>query len=356
MDKALKQRLVGASVLIILTVIILPMLLSGRSDTLQQGSREIEMPPKPEEVSISKRRFPVGIPDKPTAAAEGPDERGAAAEFIDAAGLEGEGTPVESDGGLLPGDQPLSDDTLAESQDSSEQSPSEQSLSEQSPAAVGSPADELQPGVSLASEQVQAPSEKAPAVARVGVQPQANDVDLAPLNDSDATPRYLVQVASFSSDKRADALAAELRSSGMNVEVDIVERNAGRLHRVRVGAYSSRADADEAVTKIKAGSKGLSPRVVDLRPEDAAPVTAPSDPMVRWVVQVGSFSSAKSAESQVAQLRLAGLPAFSEKVTSSNGSVYKVRVGPEINRDKATALAERIAKEQNLKGFVTTQE
>lgn len=353
MDKALKQRLVGASVLIILTVIILPMLLSGRSDTLQQGSREIEMPPKPEEVSISKRRFPVGIPDKPTAATEVPDERGAAAGFIDPAAPEGEGGAVESDvdGGLLAGDQPVDDEPLAELQDSSGQS-----LSEQDPAADEGQVDELQPGVALATEQPQAPSEEVPAVARVSVQPDANAVDMTPPEGSDSTPRYLVQVASFSSDKRAEALAAELRNSGMNVEVDVVERNAGRLHRVRVGAYASRADADIAVTRIKAGRKGLSPRVVDLRPEDTAPVTAPSDPMVRWVVQVGSFSSAKSAESQVAQLRLAGLPAFSEKVTSSNGSVYKVRVGPEINRDKATALAERIAKEQNLKGFVTTQE
>ena len=40
------------------------MLLSGRSDTLKQESRQIELPPKPEELSIETRRFPVGIPNK----------------------------------------------------------------------------------------------------------------------------------------------------------------------------------------------------------------------------------------------------------------------------------------------------
>ena len=65
MDKALKQRLVGASVLIILAVIVLPMLLSGRSDTRTQESRQIELPPKPEEISFETRRFPVGKPDQP---------------------------------------------------------------------------------------------------------------------------------------------------------------------------------------------------------------------------------------------------------------------------------------------------
>ena len=64
MDKALKQRLVGASVLIILAVIVLPMLLGGRSDTLKQESQQIELPQKPEELSFAKRRFPVGVPEK----------------------------------------------------------------------------------------------------------------------------------------------------------------------------------------------------------------------------------------------------------------------------------------------------
>ena len=349
MDKALKQRLVGASVLIILTVIVLPMLLSGRSDTLQQGSRQIEIPQKPEEVSISKRRFPVGIPDQPTAAIEMPDGQRIAAELLADTELDAEvmsDLEPDGDGESGSGDQSLTDAVLAESGDLSDESLSTDEVR----------ADELQQGISQTNEQPEALPETAPAVTTVVAEPDSDNLDLTAAEDSNAAPRYLVQVASFSSNKRADTLAAELRSSGMKVEVDIVERNGGRLHRVRVGAYTSRADADAAVAKIKAGSKALSPRVVDLHPGDAAPVSTPSDPMVRWVVQVGSFSSAESAESQVAQLRLAGLPAFSEKVTSSNGSVYKVRVGPEINRDKATELARRIKEEQNLKGFVTTQE
>jgi len=65
MDKALKQRLVGATVLIILAVIVLPMLLGGRSGTLKQESRQIEMPDRPDELSIETRRFPVGVPNRP---------------------------------------------------------------------------------------------------------------------------------------------------------------------------------------------------------------------------------------------------------------------------------------------------
>ena len=62
MDQALKQRLVGATVLIILAVILLPMLLSGQPE-LQNESRRIELPDKPPELSIDTRRFPIGQQD-----------------------------------------------------------------------------------------------------------------------------------------------------------------------------------------------------------------------------------------------------------------------------------------------------
>ena len=53
MDQALKQRLVGATVLIILAVILLPMLLSGQPE-LQNESRRIELPDKPVIKSLPK--------------------------------------------------------------------------------------------------------------------------------------------------------------------------------------------------------------------------------------------------------------------------------------------------------------
>ena len=77
---------------------------------------------------------------------------------------------------------------------------------------------------------------------------------------------------------------------------------------------------------------------------------------MRWVVQVGSFSSSKKAETLTAELRLAGYSAFSEKVSSATATVYKVRIGPELERDKAIALKRKVKAEQGLDAFVTTQE
>jgi cell division septation protein DedD len=177
-----------------------------------------------------------------------------------------------------------------------------------------------------------------------------------PQQDTADTPRYLVQVASFSSEKNANALASKLRAENLPVMMDVVDRVAGLLHRVRVGPYEERSEADAVVASLKSKMQDLTPRVLDLRPEQSAPVSTPSDPLVRWVVQVGSFGAMEPADALVARLRLAGLSAFSEKVVSDGNTSYKVRVGPELDRDKAVALAGKLKAEHQLEGFVTTQE
>jgi DedD protein len=74
-------------------------------------------------------------------------------------------------------------------------------------------------------------------------------------------------------------------------------------------------------------------------------------------VQVGSFSADGSADALVARLRAAGFPAFSEQVTSSAGTAYKVRVGPEISRERALELERTLKQEHGFSDcFVTTSE
>jgi len=334
MDKALKQRLVGASVLIVLAVIVLPMLLSGRSDTLKQESQQIEVPPKPDELSIETRRFPVGLPNKPTSSVQDRETR-AGSDSPDT-NIPDVSSDPERSAGVSATVTPLPDgqEVSAGSLDSS---------------AVESAAD------NKAAETLP-PSP--PAVKTITLKSgKDKGVDIEEPDQSTVdTPRYLVQVASFSSEKNANALAGKLRSENLPVMMDVVDRVAGLLHRVRVGPYEERAEADAVVASLKSKMQDLTPRVLDLRPEESAPVSTPSDPLVRWVVQVGSFGAVETANALVARIRLAGLSAFSEKVVSDAGTTYKVRVGPELDRDKAVALAKKLKTEHQLEGFVTTQE
>jgi cell division septation protein DedD len=339
MDKALKQRLVGASVLIILAVIVLPMLLSGRSDTLKQESRQIELPAKPDELSFETRRFPVGVPNKPVTAETG--ETGEHDDIAQATTQKNEADAVSVDSG---------------NQDTA---PQQALVTEEKPGSSTGPGEVYATAVTEPSvDDSSSTMVKPPAVTSITLssgRPE-NESNLQVVDGSPDTPRYLVQVASFSSEKNANALASQLRAENLPVLMDVVDRTAGRLHRVRVGPFAERADADVVVSDLRSKMKGLSPRVLDLRPRESSPVSTPSDPLVRWVVQVGSFSNSKSAEALVAELRLAGLTAFSEKVSSAGSTAYKVRIGPEIDRDKAAELARKVKADHNLDGFVTTQE
>jgi len=337
MDKALKQRLVGASVLIILAVIVLPMILSGSSDRLKQESRQIELPPKPEELSIETRRFPVGVSNKPSPVMG----RGSVTEDDEAAQK-----PAQVGKVIVPVNTELADSSpqqiaIAENAASSGKVDDMGTTGGQAEETVPSSAVEVKPPVT--------------SITLSSGRPENLDIDETVESPAD-TPRYLVQVGSFSSEKNANELAGLLKADGFPVLMDVVDRTAGRLHRVRVGPYAERSEADNVVSRISSKDKNMTPRVVDLRPADSAPVSTPADPLVRWVVQVGSFSSSKSAEGLVAELRLAGLTAFSEKVSSASGSVYKVRIGPELDREKAKELARKVKLEQHLDGFVTTQE
>ena len=326
MDKALKQRLVGASVLIILAVIVLPMLLGGRSDTLQQESRQIERPPKPEELSVETRRFPVGVPNQPVMNEE-------------------RQPPVPES---LPIDDVAVENTVDEIPGESAHQIAEGSNTEEGGEAL--------PTVEPEAES--ATLEKPPVVTSITLASSKSEDALESQENKAPVegPRYLVQVASFSSEKNATALANRLRAEKLTVRIDEIERTAGRLHSVRVGPYAERADADAAVSKIRSQMNELSPRIVDLKPGESAPVSTPSDPLVRWVVQVGSFNSASSADALVAKLRLSGFTAFSETVTSAGNTVYKVRIGPEVNRDKVSEILQKVKTDHGLKGFVTTQE
>jgi DedD protein len=190
-------------------------------------------------------------------------------------------------------------------------------------------------------EAVQTPAEEPPV---------ESPGDAAPAS---AEPgRYLVQVASFSNPGNANNLAAILRENQLPVVMDNVVTSAGRLHRVRVGPFDELELANTSMAQIRALMSDLNPRVVDLRPDENAPVTDPSDPLVRWVVQAGSFADQGNADELVTRLRGAGFAAYLETLNSASATVYKVKIGPVIERQSAVALAAQLKEKLEIDGLV----
>jgi len=295
MDKAIKQRMVGASVLIALAVIILPMLLGGRPDGESLQTRKIELPAQPPELSFEIRRYPIGEQGSEQQAKKDESARDEPVRPLPAPKI-----PVKK------ADQP----DIADS------------------APVKSGSDEPVTTVEVSS-------------------PEPVQIDPAP-----DTGRYVVQVASFGAIANADKLSSTLRSKGYSVTTDSVKSEVGTLHRVRVGPFASEAEANGIAIDLESKLGGIKPRVMDLQPGKSAQITTPSDPLVRWIVQVGSFSSAANAEKLVASLRLDGLSAYQETVSSSGSSIYRVRIGPFLQREEAIRIERRVREKRSLNGVV----
>ncbi|NND44366.1 MAG: SPOR domain-containing protein [Xanthomonadales bacterium] len=172
--------------------------------------------------------------------------------------------------------------------------------------------------------------------------------------DEAITPpgRYLVQVASFSTVENTNNLSSRLREDGLPVLLDTIEADAGTLHRVRVGPFTDLAQANAALETISARTPDLNPRIIDLLPDESAPVTEPSDPLVRWVVQAGSFAGKENSDTLVSRLKNAGFPAYVVTVTEPGGVRHKVRVGPVIERQAAVDLATDMSARLDLDGIV----
>lgn len=108
------------------------------------------------------------------------------------------------------------------------------------------------------------------------------------------------------------------------------------------------------------------------RPESAKPESADKEPLSKepagkalesakvaglgsgkgWVVQVGSFSKENNALVLRDKLKAAGFKAFIEPGGDTAARVFRVRVGPQAERDEANDLQARLLAEQKLKGIV----
>lgn len=64
-----------------------------------------------------------------------------------------------------------------------------------------------------------------------------------------------------------------------------------------------------------------------------------------WAVQLGAFSNPAKAEQLVARLRARGYAAFVLEYRASGQVLHRVRVGPEQDRARAVAIAERLRKD-----------
>lgn len=71
-----------------------------------------------------------------------------------------------------------------------------------------------------------------------------------------------------------------------------------------------------------------------------------------WVVQVGSFVKPANAFGLRDRIRSKGFPAFVEQLRTGGDIAYRVRVGPELSRNRADKLKRDLASGMKLDGLV----
>lgn len=339
MDKVLKQRLIGASILIALAVIFLPMLFDGGSSELSDPQDFALDLPERQTGERQVRRLSLDPQQARRPASRRLDEE---AEDFDAGQIE-----------------PAVRATPAEPPQASEPVRSAGQGQDADGASSAQPAEEPPaPVPEVLEPEVPAPLESAPqpAAAQPGSEPEPKSgpepaaAPAPPQAASSADPdgHWVVQVAVFSNHESADLVASMLDGLGHKVMIDLLLRNEAELIRLRTGPYAEQADAEKARGQIEATVAGVEPVVRELSTEGQV------DQRRGYAVQVGSFGGRKNAERRQAELQALGLDAFIHGEPFNDGFIWRVRVGMHEARSDAEHELEALRRDGVADGFVVS--
>ena len=199
-----RHRLIGASVLVVLAVIVFPLLFDTQ--------------PRPVAVDIA-----VDIPDRATAKP-----------LVDTSKQK----PLSAAAGL-----DAKEEVVPETKPKVDVKPD---------VAVAANA-----ATATATAPVAAVTPKAPAT------PEAAKVEAkADTNSKDTGARFVVQAGTFSDEAKLREVRSKLEKAGVSTYTQVIEGKEGRRVRVRVGPFTKRDDADKMANKIK--QLQLQPQVLTL--------------------------------------------------------------------------------------------
>lgn len=111
--------------------------------------------------------------------------------------------------------------------------------------------------------------------------------------------------------------------------------------------------ARQPILKQPSSAKSLAAAVAEAKKPVVVPPKA-TPKLVRWYIQLGSFSKKENAMSLWESLHEQGLPASLDTVQTDKGTSYRLRVGPELDGKKAAAMKARLDK-QNIKAILISE-
>ena len=332
MEPALKQRLVGAAVLVALAFIFLPMLIKGPAPESGVGDIPLDVPAAPEG-EFETRELPLLPPRTPVVAPGGAPAAAAAA--------------AAAAGGALP-----TVDTAQAREASGEAGP------EMMPPATAGGGHAVSFGSYASEADAQRVVDALRASQLAGYQEP---------EQRDGRTLYRVRIGPF--DSRATAEVARLRAAHVRDDVgsQVVVLDAGAHPDAAELADAPEPEPEPEPEPVpappseRAARPAPAPRqpVAERQEPPSAPsVAAPATPPpaaaagVGFAVQLGSFSSEASALALRDRVRGQGLSAFVEAVQTDKGRVHRVKVGPVADRAAAEQLKAQAKARLGIDGLV----
>ncbi len=321
MDQELKQRLIGASVIIALAIIFVPMLFDGEVADKNNQNISISIPEAGEN-SLEVKKFEL---DKPVVEAK--DIPPTEAELI----ITEESPQLVSTESVNVIDD-ITDDVPDQAQ------PGPQGHIQPKPA-------ETQPIESAANKPVDNPT----------VAPKPTVIPPPVTQPVAVNQIFRVKLGSFSQQANAERVKSSLLQKNIKA---IVEYNPGlKLYRVwSQEMYQDESKANAyvaAVDKLKLNIG--TPKVITLSADEVTQMA--SQGQMGWVVQLGSFSAQKNAIELRNKVKAAGFAGFVDLVTNSRGQqLYRLRIGPLMQKVDAERTKADIKQKLKLDGLIKPHE
>ena len=295
MDPALKQRLLGAAVLIALAVVFVPMFFPGAPPQPESDNVSLDIPAEPGS-QLQSRVFQLDVPER------------------------------------------------------SDTQPAQSAPAVAASAPVSAPAP--------AAAQAPAASQSA-AVAEPSTAPAAAEAEAkakpATTPGTAAATRYAISLGVFANRANADSRLAKAKLLGYPAYMESVQVSGKPAHGVRVGPFAGRAAAEAARLRLKSEMPGDKPSLVALggsRSKDAPASAVADNAPGGWAVQLAASRSKDDAIRLRDTVRKAGFEAFVDDTRDSDGTWWRVRVGPRTQRADAEALKKAIKRKLGRDGLV----
>lgn len=337
MDTPLKQRLIGAIVLVALAVIFLPMLVKGPAPDSGVQDVPLRAPDAPADGQFETRELPLVAPS-----AAGATGMPAAQPVAEAAS-----PAADPAGGALPpsvaaGNYAVNFGAYATEADAdaviAHLKKSNLPGFRQQDTINGRPAWRVRIGPYADRAQAELVRLEAGKVrGDVNAQVVVLDADKEPAAPA-ATPAAAPAAAAAAPAVRSEALPAEpARPAAAAPRLD--PRN------------EPRPDAPKPAAPKPEAPKPAAPKPAATATATATP-TAPAASGVGFAVQLGAFGKPADANALRDKVRAAGFSAFVEQVHTDNGVLNRVRVGPVANRAEAEQLKAQVAAKVGIAGMV----